>query len=159
MLNQTGIPSKEQVNSRFPNKIALIRPKAILECYEDIPCNPCQTSCPFDAIMIGSNINVQPKLITDKCTGCAMCVPSCPGLAIVIAQVKADKAVFKIPYEFLPMPKVSEQWHGVNRSGEVICDAEINSVLLSKKQDHTAVVTVTVPEQYLYDFVTIRVKR
>jgi len=53
MLNQTGIPTKDQVHSRFPSKIALIRPKAILECYEDIPCNPCSTSCPFDAIRGG----------------------------------------------------------------------------------------------------------
>ena len=158
MLNQTGIPSKEQVDSRFPEKKALLKPKAILECYEDIPCNPCQTSCPFEAIMIGDNINTQPKLLVDKCTGCALCVPSCPGLAIVVAQLKENQAIFKVPYEFLPMPKVGEQWHGVNRKGEVICEAKINHVLLTNKQDHTAVVTVSVPESYLYEFVTIRSK-
>lgn len=158
MLNETGIPSKDQVQSRFPEKKALIKPKAILECYEDIPCNPCSTSCPFDAIEIGDNINVQPRLVEDRCTGCAICVPSCPGLAIIIAQVKDQQAMFKIPYEFLPIPKVGETWDGVNRSGDVICDASIKHVLMTNKQDHTAVVTVSVPESYLYEFVTIRKK-
>lgn len=159
MLNRTGIPTKDQVLSRFPEKKALLRPKAILECYEDIPCNPCSTSCPFDAIEIGDNINTQPRLHVDRCTGCALCVPSCPGLAIVIAQVKDDRAWFKIPYEFLPLPKAKEIWNGVNRSGEVICDATIESVLYKDKQDHTAVVTVSVPESFLHEFVTIRVKK
>ncbi len=158
MLNKTGIPSSEQVLSRFPESQALIRPKAILECYEDIPCNPCQTSCPFDAIIIGENINTQPKLIVDKCTGCGLCVTSCPGLAIVVAQIKGDHAQFKIPYEFLPMPKKGEVWDGVNRSGETICDAIIDGVQLQQKNDHTALVTCRVPLEFLHEFVTIRVR-
>jgi len=159
MLNKTGIPTQEQVLSRFPEQKALIRPKAILECYEDIPCNPCSTSCPFNAIEIGDNINKQPKLHVDLCTGCAVCVPSCPGLAIVIAQIKDDQAIFKIPYEFEPKPQKGEIWDGVNRSGEVICDAHIQSVVINQKQDHTAVVTASVPLEFLHDFVTVRVKR
>lgn len=158
MLNKTGIPEKELVLSRFPNQKALLKPKAILECYEDIPCNPCSTSCPFDAIEIGDNINVQPHLLVDVCTGCGVCVPSCPGLAIIIAQIRGKDAVFKIPYEFLPMPIKDEIWNGVNRSGEVICDALIEHVAINKKQDHTAVVTVSVPVEFLHDFVTIRIK-
>jgi Fe-S-cluster-containing hydrogenase component 2 len=158
MLNKTGIPEKELVLSRFPNQKALLKPKAILECYEDIPCNPCSTSCPFDAIEIGPNINVQPHLLVDVCTGCGVCVPSCPGLAIVIAQIRGNDAVFKIPYEFIPIPIKNEIWDGVNRSGEVICDALIENVVINKKQDHTAVVTVSVPVEFLHDFVTIRVK-
>jgi Fe-S-cluster-containing hydrogenase component 2 len=159
MLNKTGVPSKEQVLSRFPDNVALLRPKAILECYEDIPCNPCSTSCPFNAIEIGENINKQPKLHTDLCTGCGLCVPSCPGLAIVIAQISGEHAVFKLPYEFLPHPKKGEIWDGVNRSGDVICDAGIEHVLVTNKQDHTAVVTARVPVSFLHDFVTVRVKR
>ncbi len=158
MLNKTGVPTKEQVLSRFFDQEVMIKPKAILECYEDIPCNPCETSCPFDAIVIGENINTQPQLIPDVCTGCGICVTSCPGLAIIVAQLVGDRAVFKIPYEFLPVPQKGEVWLGINRQGNVICDAKIESILLNKKQDHTALVTVSVPGLYLHDFVTIRSK-
>jgi Fe-S-cluster-containing hydrogenase component 2 len=156
MLNQTGIPTLKDVLSRFPNHEALTRAKAVIECYEDIPCNPCETVCPVDAIHIGENINKQPKLTVEKCIGCGLCVQACPGLAIILAQVKNEEAWFSIPYEFNPTPIKGEIWYGVNRSGEVICQAKIERVLLTQKQDHTAMVVVSVPVEFIHEFVTIR---
>lgn len=159
MLNKTGIPTKTQTLSRFPEEKILIKPKAVIECFEDIPCNPCETACPFGAITIGSNINAQPKLNLDKCTGCTLCVSSCPGLAIFVVQVKEDKAIFKVPYEFLPKPKKGEIWDGVNRKGETICEALIIDVKETKNMDHTMVVTVSVLKEYLNEFITVRERK
>ena len=157
MLDKTGVAPKDLVLSRFFDEKVLVRPKAILECYEDIPCNPCSTSCPFDAIHIGENINTQPKLDPDKCTGCGICVTSCPGLAIIVAQIKFDQAIFKIPYEFNPKPNIGDIVDGVNREGIKICDAKIVKVNMSKQKNHTALIEVSVPLAYLHEFVTVRV--
>ena len=158
MIKNTGVPSLEQVKSKFPEASILVKPKAIIECYQEIPCNPCSTSCPFDAITIGEDINQIPKIDFSICTGCGSCVYSCPGLAIMIAKVKDELAYFKIPYEQLPVPIKGETWKGVNRQGEVICDAFIEGILKNKHTDRTAVVSVSVPKKYLYDFITIRGK-
>jgi len=157
MLDKTGVATKELVLSRFFDEKILARPKAILECYEDIPCNPCSTSCPFDAIHIGEDINQQPKLDPEKCTGCGICVTSCPGLAIIVAQIKFDQAIFKIPFEFNPKPNVGDLVDGINRSGEKICDAKIIKVTTTKKNDKTSLIEVSVPIEYLHEFVTVRV--
>jgi Pyruvate/2-oxoacid:ferredoxin oxidoreductase delta subunit len=106
MLNRDGVATKEQILSRFPSNEVLVKAKAITECYEEIPCNPCATSCPFDAIHIGEDINTKPVVDFDLCTGCGICVYSCPGLAIVTVQIVNDKARFKLPYEFRPLPIV-----------------------------------------------------
>ena len=116
MLEVKGYPTKDQVKEKFPTD--LIKPKAIIECYQEIPCNPCETSCPFDAITIGRDINKRPVIDFDKCTGCGVCVYSCPGLAIMVANVKDDLAYYKIPYELLPLPKKGDIWQGINRKGE-----------------------------------------
>ena len=158
MIKQTGVPSLEQVKSKFPDESMLVKPKAIIECYQEIPCNPCSTSCPFDAITIGDDINQIPKIDFSICTGCGSCVYSCPGLAIMIAKVKDDKAYFKVPYEQLPIPEKGEIWLGVNRNGEVICDAIIEGILKNNMTDRTTVVSVSVPKKYLYEFITIRGK-
>lgn len=158
MLNKTGVPTKDQINECFPSQQQLIRPKAIIECYEKIPCNPCSTSCPHQAIYIGDDINERPQLSVNRCTGCGICVYHCPGLAIVVAQLKEDRAWFKIPYEMLPHPQKGEVWHGINRSGEIICDALIEQVMTNPKSDHTVLVTASVDATYLYDFITIRKK-
>ncbi len=159
MLNQTGIPTLKQVLSRFPNNKALVKAKAVIECYEDIPCNPCETSCPVGAIYIGDNINSQPVLDVDKCIGCGLCVQACPGLAIILVQIKKEKAIFSIPYEFRPTPVKDQIWQGVDRKGNIICDAKIEKVLLTKKQDHTAIITVSIPVEYIHQFITIKEKK
>ncbi|MBU1145722.1 MAG: 4Fe-4S binding protein [Firmicutes bacterium] len=156
MLTKTGIPTKEDLLSKFPSQSALLKPKALLECYQDIPCNPCETSCPFHAITIGKDINLQPVLNEKLCTGCGICISSCPGLAIMVVQILKDSLQFKIPYEFLPIPKKGQIWHALNRAGQVIGDALILSVILTSKQDKTALVTVSVEKKNLYEFVTIR---
>lgn len=158
MLEKDGVATKEQVYSRFPTQEILTKPKAIIECFENIPCNPCSTSCLFGAITIGEDINNLPRVDFDKCTGCGVCVYSCPGLAIMVSELVGNNARFKIPYEFLPYPKVEEVWYAVNRRGEVIGDAVIEKVTLTKRQDRTLLVQVLVDKTILYDFVTIRRK-
>jgi len=158
MLHKTGVPTIEQVSSRFPKHTLLLKPKAIIECYEDIPCNPCSTSCPFDAITIGEDINKQPVVDFDNCTGCGVCVYSCPGLAIFTVHEQVDHFLFKIPYEFVPYPNEHEVVYGINREGNILGDVIINKIRLSKKQDKTALLEVRVPKQFLYDFITVRRK-
>jgi Fe-S-cluster-containing hydrogenase component 2 len=158
MLNKDGVAAPEQIVELFPDKQTLIKPKAILECFEEIPCNPCSTSCPVNAIEIGENINDKPELHVDVCTGCGICIFSCPGLAIMVAQLRGDKAVFRIPYEMLPLPTKDDVCHGIDRNGNILCDALIENVSFTKRQDRTAILTVVVDAIYLHQFSTIRVK-
>lgn len=156
MLNETGVPSLSLIKTKFPEQNKLFKAKAITECYEEIPCNPCSTSCPFEAITIGEDINKLPVVDFDKCTGCGICVYSCPGLAIFTVALKNEKAIFKIPYELLPYPKVDETWKAVNRDGLVIGEAIIKKVILKPKQDRTLLVEVEVDKNLFYDFITIK---
>ncbi|HNZ50771.1 MAG TPA: 4Fe-4S binding protein [Bacilli bacterium] len=155
MLNKDGVPSLDQIKTCFPNLESLQKPKAIIECYEEIPCNPCSTSCPFKAIYIGPNINKRPQVDFNKCTGCGVCVYSCPGLAISVAQLVGKEVRFKISYEFLPLPQVGEIWTAINRSGQMIGKAKIEKVTLTKVQDKTALIQVLVDSSLLYDFITV----
>jgi len=154
MLDKFGYATAEQVSSRFFPEAVLAKPKAILECYEDIPCNPCVTSCPTGAITIGPDINKQPILDPDKCTGCAVCVGACPGLAIMVAQIKDNRAWFKIPHEFLPHPAKNDLWDAAARDGTIIGVAKIEGVVLSLKTK-TAIVTVSIEKAQLLRFATV----
>ncbi len=157
MLNTNGVPEKKLVLSKFPDRELLLKPKAITECYEDIPCNPCATSCPFDAIYIGEDINTQPVVDFEKCTGCGICVYNCPGLAIfTVQELDSTNARFKIPFELRPLPEKGETWSGVNRAGEIITEVLIEKVSLKATHDKTALVQVLVPVEYINYFITIR---
>lgn len=161
MFEKTGIPSKEMIMGKFPSMDRINQgPVAVIECYKEIPCNPCQTACRFDAIKVGDDINNIPVLNSANCTGCAICLSKCPGLAIMIVDgSKSESTVqLRIPYEFLPLPKVGDVVKGLNREGTPISDVKIMNVLNPKSFDRTPVVTVEIDRQYLYDFRNIKVE-
>lgn len=125
-------------------------PKAVIECTEDIPCNPCSTCCRFGAITIKGSISELPCLDEEKCTGCGLCIPACPGMAIfVVDEHYTDtEALVSFPYEFLPMPVKGQAVKATDRKGSIVCDGEIQKVVISDKFDHTAVVTVKIPCEF-----------
>jgi Fe-S-cluster-containing hydrogenase component 2 len=125
---------------------------AVLECVEDIPCNPCEAICPVGAIVVGSPITNLPVIDGDKCTGCYQCIAICPGLAVFVIEKNHSEHLSSVsmPYEFLPLPKRGDRVRGLNRKGEWVCDAQVESVVTSKKYDKTIVVTVTVEKKFCH---------
>ena len=151
-IRTTGIPSREELEASpgYPSVEALARgPIAVIECVQDIPCDPCEVACPKGAIVVGNPITNLPVFYAEKCDGCGRCIPICPGQAIfrVDMTFSEDKAAVSFPYEFLPMPRKGDVVQGVNRAGEVVCDAEVLRVQQPKGFDHTAVIAVAVPKE------------
>lgn len=132
------------------NEIALHKPIPIIECTQYIPCNPCETSCPSHAIIVGKSITNLPKLDLDKCTGCGICVACCPGLAIVLLDMTFSKteALVTIPYEYLPMPRVGDEVDAVNRHGETLCKAKVIRIRNPKIFADTALISIIVLKQF-----------
>jgi len=160
MLKKTGIATKDQVENKFKELLESKNCKgAILECYEDIPCNPCSTSCPTDAITVEPDINQQPVIDYDKCSSCGICVYNCPGLAIFVVEPnhKPNTALFKISYELLPLPEVGQVVKGISREGKEICDCTVTRIINGNKQDRTALLYVEVPKEVMFEFITVKV--
>lgn len=160
MFEKTGIPSKEMVMGKFPPIDRINKgPVAVVECYKEIPCNPCQTACKFDAIKVGEDINNIPALNSENCTGCAICLSKCPGLAIMVVDgSKSETTVqIKIPYEFLPLPNAGDVVKGLNREGQYVTDVKVINVLNPKSFDRTPVVTIEADRKFLYELRNIKV--
>lgn len=161
MFEKTGIPSREMVMGKFPSIERINEgPVAIVECYKEIPCNPCQTACRFGAIIVGEDINNIPKVYPEKCTGCALCLSRCPGLAIMIVDgSKSENTVeVKIPYEFIPLPKEGQMVRALNREGQYITDVRVVKVLNPKSFDRTPIVSLELDRKFLYEFRNIKVE-
>lgn len=125
----------------------------VIECTQNIPCNPCQDACKFGCIKVGENITRLPAIDEDRqCTGCGMCVASCSGQAIFLVDEAYEKgyAAVTFPYEFLPMPKTGDKGTALDRQGKPICEAEIIKVQKAPIMDKTAVVTMKVPAAYVH---------
>lgn len=129
--------------------------KAIIACFEAIPCDPCVTYCPVHAITIEPSLHAQPHLDIDACTGCAICVAVCPGLAIMCAKISDAKATFKIPYELNTTFEKGMVVTALNRYGEAIGTAKVLSVR-QHRSTLTTILEVEVDLSLLQEFSTIK---
>ena len=130
----------------------------IIECPQRIPCNPCHTSCPTGAVVAFKDINDQPEIDYEKCTGCGMCVAKCPGLAcfVIDLTLSADKALLKLPYEMTPMPEKKDKVQCLNRVGEVVTEGIVENITEPFK-DSTKVLHVSIDKSFVDQVRSVRV--
>ena len=137
-LLKHGFVAEEEIE-RFPGVTHSSGVHPVIECTQNIPCNPCQDACPKHCIRIGSNITALPAIDPEKkCTGCGMCVASCSGQAIFLVNEDCGDGTAEVtlPYEFLPLPKKGDKGVALNRKGDKVCDAEVVNVRSAKAFDH-----------------------
>ncbi len=133
---------------RFPGVTRKAGIHPVMECTQNIPCNPCQDACPKKCIIIGENITSLPSVNEDmECSGCGLCVASCSGQAIFLVEEnqKEGYATVTLPYEFTPLPKKGSEGYALTRSGEKCCEAEVVNVRSIPAFDHTSLLTIKVP--------------
>jgi len=147
MLERTGIPTDDDLEKVIPDKKRLAKgPVVIIECFQKIPCDPCAASCKFRAIKPFKDINDLPQVDFDKCTGCGICISSCPGLAIFVIDMNYsdDKSLIKLPYEMLPLPEKGEDVYALDRAGSILGKVKVIKVL--KIKNKTNIISLEVPK-------------
>jgi Fe-S-cluster-containing hydrogenase component 2 len=129
----------------------------IIECPQRIPCNPCNTSCPSGAVKPFEDINDLPSVDYGKCTGCALCVAKCPGLACFVVDLSFsnDRALIKLPYEMLPVPDPGDEVECLDRVGETVGAGRVEAVLEPLK-DGTKVLVVSMKKNLILDVRAVR---
>ena len=146
-LLKHGFVADDEIG-RFPGVTHKAGIHPVMECTQNIPCNPCQDACPKHCIKIGTNITSLPAVDESiDCIGCGMCVASCSGQAIFLVEETYEEgyATVTLPYEFLPLPEKGDRGIALDRSGKKVCEAEIVSIKSSKAFDRTNLLTMKVP--------------
>ncbi len=136
-------------------------PVATIECMEDIPCNPCESSCNVGAIIVGEDITNLPHLDGEKCVACRTCVYICPGQAIFMVDesLANGMATVMMAYEYNPMPKEGDIVAALDRAGQKLGDAKVVAVRKTQRMDRTATVTIEVPKEWSMRARAIRLKK
>lgn len=146
-LLRKGYIEEEEI-SRFPGVVKAKGLHPVIECTQNIPCNPCQDACNKGCIKIGNKITALPAIDKDReCIACGMCVVSCPGQAIFLVDEEYEPgfAAITLPYEFRPIPSKGDKGVALDRSGSKVCSAEVIQIRTAKSFDQTHLLTIKVP--------------
>jgi Fe-S-cluster-containing hydrogenase component 2/thioredoxin reductase/bacterioferritin-associated ferredoxin len=91
----------EPVHRELPDREEGLVP--VFHCFQEVPCNPCTTVCPQDAIhtLDGTLTGLPYRNDSRPCNGCMNCVAVCPGLAITVIDYRKDarRPLVTLPYE------------------------------------------------------------
>lgn len=157
MLAVNGIPTTEDLRAVLPADERLKQgPVAVIECFQQIPCNPCTEACPRGAITMPGSISERPVFDESKCNGCGLCVTRCPGLAIFVVDYDWSPvaALLKIPYEFAPLPEPGEVVEAIDRAGKSVGAATVQRV--QQQANRTTVLWLAVDKTVAMDVRNIR---
>jgi len=132
----------------------------LIRCSQEIPCNPCVSSCPVHAIRlkpVRNNLMDIPEY-TGACTGCTKCVSICPGLAIVLVRKSGEnEADVILPFEFIPDFNIGDFIPLTDGDGNDLCMGKVFRIRIDRKTK-TRLVYVTVPEKDALNVAGIRVQ-
>lgn len=143
---KTGVVSKEDIQTPSQERLEE-GPVAVIECVEEIPCDPCVATCPQDAISMG-NITDTPNMDFDDCIGCGLCVTECPGLAIFMLDCSGEGCEVTVPYEYLPVPEKGDTVRALDRKGVSVQKAEVTSV---RSSGRTYAITMKIDRENVWD--------
>lgn len=160
-ISRSGFPSPEEIRriNGWPSEKRFAKgPVAIVECVQEIPCNPCEEACPVGAIGVGHPITNAPRVDFDLCTGCGSCLAACPGLAIFLIDktYSETEGTVTFPFEYVPLPEKGDTVEALNRSGETVCQSEVIRVNTAKRNNRTPLITVKVPLEMVDTVRTIK---
>lgn len=159
MLERTGIPTDDDLEKVIPDKKRLAQgPVVIIECFQRIPCDPCAISCKLGAIKPFKDINDLPIVDFDKCTGCGICISSCPGLAIFVIDMNYsdEKSLIELPHEMLPLPEKGEDVYALDRAGSILGKVKVVRVL--KIKNKTNIIFLEVPKSMVMKVRSIKME-
>lgn len=111
-------------------------------CYQQIPCNPCVTSCTKNCIKIDGNPIYDIPIYTSGCIGCNQCVITCPALAITLVDKRkrnGNKVIVTLPFEFLDQFLPEKDYDLTDFEGNVIGKGEFRNIKNYPKEKRSLV--------------------
>jgi len=134
----------------------------VFHCAQEIPCNPCTSVCPHQAIRIeGGDIMGLPEFVGDECDACEKCVAICPGLAVTLVDLRKDNewATVTVPHEFTSKSVAKGDVVTVlDTEGRFLGNVEVTRVREAKANDRCLMVRVRAPREIATRIAGIRVQ-
>jgi sarcosine oxidase, subunit alpha len=135
----------------------------IFHCSQEVPCNPCTTVCPQNAVHTEDDrlTGLPWRDENQTCTGCLNCVAVCPGLAITLIDFRkdAEHPLVTLPYEIGRQAVAKGQLIGITDvDGSLLAQVPVVNIRQKKNYPRTLLVQVRLEKAIAKQAVGIRIQ-
>ncbi len=128
----------------------------IFHCKQEVPCNPCTSVCPVDAIKtVDDKITGLPYIVDEeKCIGCMSCVAVCPGLAVTLVDYRKDPENPTVTFAYeVWRDQVTEgkEVPVLGENGENLGRFKVKKSFQNPKYPGTYLVSIEMPKKFAKD--------
>jgi len=144
---------------KFPEQNSGVMP--IINCIQEIPCNPCSTVCPTNSINMEGDPILGLPIYSGTCIGCGKCVAICPGLAITLVDFRknAEFPTVTLPYEVTNHEiKIGETVACVDMDGNNLGNFEVVGISQNKMTNKAQLIKIRVPQEISKKIVSFRIQ-
>ncbi|RLC50617.1 MAG: sulfurtransferase, partial [Candidatus Cloacimonadota bacterium] len=144
---------------KFPQKNEGVMP--IINCIQEIPCNPCSTVCPTNSINMKGDPILGLPVYSGTCIGCGKCVAICPGLAITLVDFRksSENPIVTLPYEVTNHEiGIGEKVECVDMDGNKLGDFEVVAVSQNKMTNKAQLIKIKAPKEIAKKIVSFRIQ-
>jgi ferredoxin len=129
------------------------RPIASIECFEEIPCNICQTVCPTSAIQIGKIPRAKGAILNESaCTACGVCLAACPSSAIAMFKEEETKSTspLTLPWKGIKPWNLGDFALLLNRKGDNLGSGRVTGIIHPEPTE-TPLIQLDVPTHLIWE--------
>lgn len=160
LKKEPGATSLKQQQETYTNKDSDPKVFPVIHCFQEIPCNPCSTVCPFQSIELPGDPIMDLPIFTGKCSGCYRCLLICPGLAVTLVDYRKDSnnPTVTVPYEVANYPvEKGDLLKMVDIDGNLLKELPVVDII-TNKSSKTQLIKVQAPKEIAKRIVSFRIQ-
>jgi sarcosine oxidase subunit alpha len=131
--------------------------KVVIDCPEEIPCNPCAEACRKGALVIEGDMSKRPSCRDELCDGCGSCIAACPVSCIILVEEKGEETLLTMGYDRLPRPRKGQEVWLLDREGREMGKGAVARARRAARDKYLLLLTIKAPTQIALEVRNIRV--
>jgi len=121
------------------------RYKLLVECPQEIPCDPCASACSTGAISLERELCSRPRVREELCSGCLSCLEACPVSCIYLMEEVEGSSLLTLALDRLPRPRKGDEVILKDARGRELGRGRVVRSKKSRKDSGLCILTVRAP--------------